>query len=72
VHRSAPHPDWVLQPLLDLGLGTDRIRTLVYRLSFEVVARDGRPTVAELRTVVADQPPAVQRAWTEVVGRLIA
>ncbi|MGY1594191.1 hypothetical protein ACI79D_19605 [Geodermatophilus sp. SYSU D00708] len=68
----APHPDWVLQPLLDLGLGVERIRTLVYRLSFEVVVRDGHPSVAHLRAVVADEPPAVRRAWTEVIGRLIA
>jgi hypothetical protein len=72
VDSPAPHPDWVLQPLLDLDLGVERIRTLLYRLSFEVVVRDGYPSVADLTTVVADQPPAVRRAWTEVIGRLIA
>ncbi|MGY1644381.1 hypothetical protein ACI782_25020 [Geodermatophilus sp. SYSU D00703] len=66
-----PHPDWVLQPLLDLDLEVERIRTLVYRLSFQVIVREGRPTVADLSTVVADQPPAVKQAWTEVIGRLI-
>jgi hypothetical protein len=71
VDSLPPNPDWVLQPLLDLDLGVERIRTLVYRLSFEVVVHEGRPTVADLRTVVADQPPAVKQAWTEVIGRLI-
>ncbi|MGY1692293.1 hypothetical protein [Geodermatophilus sp. SYSU D01105] len=68
---QAPHPDWVLQPLLDAGLATERIRTLVDRLGFEVITREGSPTEADLRTVVADQPPAVRSAWVEVLSRLI-
>jgi len=63
---------WVIRPLIDAGLHLDRIRDLLFRLGFEAVVSEGRTTVACVRHVVRDQPDAVQTAWTEVIGRMIA
>jgi hypothetical protein len=63
---------WVIRPLIDAGLGLDRIRDLLFRLGFEAVVSEGRKTVTCVRNVVRDQPDAVQTAWTEVIGRMIA
>jgi hypothetical protein len=63
--------DWLIQPLVEAGLGTEQIRTLVYRLGFEAVVSAGAPSVDRIRAVVADQPAPVRAAWTEVVARMI-
>lgn len=69
--QQALSAEWLLQPLIDAGADGEQIETLVVRLGFAVLVRDGSPSVTELRTVVADTPPAVQAAWTEVISRLI-
>jgi hypothetical protein len=63
--------DWLIEPLVEAGLGTEQIRTLVYRLGFEAVVHQGAPPVDRIRAVVADQPALVRAAWTEVVARMI-
>jgi hypothetical protein len=63
---------WVIRPLIEAGLGLDRIRDLLFRLGFEAVVSEGGTTVASVRNVVRDQPDEVQTAWTEVIGRMIA
>lgn len=54
---------WLVEPLLDAGMPLEEIRTLVVRLACE----DGG-----VLSLVADQPPRVQAAWHETIGRMIA
>ncbi len=62
---------WILQPLVDAGLPSSTITDLLFRLGFEAVT-GARDLDDGVRAVVADQPPAVQAAWVEVVSRMIA
>ncbi|TFV63738.1 UNVERIFIED_ORG: hypothetical protein E4P37_14310 [Bacillus sp. AZ43] len=64
--------EWVIRPLLDAGLGLDRIRDLLFRLGFEAIVSEGRGTAAQVSTLVRDQPVAVRAAWPEVIDRMIA
>ena len=63
---------WVIRPLVDAGLGMDRIRDLLFRLSFEEIVSEGQGTAASVTTLVDDQPPEIRCAWTEVIGRMIS
>ena len=62
----------MIRPLIDAGLGLDRIRELLFRLGFEAIVSENRGTVAIVQTLVSDQPARVQIAWTEVIGRMIS
>ena len=53
----------LVEPLLDAGMALEEIRTLVVRLACE---DDG------VLSLVTDQPPRVQAAWHETIGRMIA
>ena len=64
--------DWLARPLLDAGLGHDRVRGLFFQLCFEAITSDGEGNVANVVGVVRDEPAAVQAAWDDVVGRMIA
>ncbi|TQN44170.1 hypothetical protein FHU33_3663 [Blastococcus colisei] len=64
--------EWVVRPLIDAGLGLDRIRDLVFRLGFEAIVSEGRGTVAQVTTMVSDEPAHVRAAWHEVIDRMIA
>ena len=70
--RTPQQEHWILQPLIDAGLELDQIRTLVFRLAFEGIVTEGRGTLAAVRGLVAGEPPAVQAAWAETIGRMIA
>ena len=63
---------WVISPLVDAGLGVDRIRDLLFRLGFEAIVGEGTATLTSLTDVVRDQPDDVRVAWTEVIGLMIA
>ncbi len=67
-----PQQEWVIRPLLDAGLGLDRISDLLFRLGFEAIVSQGQGTAAEAWTLVSSEPPHVQAAWHEVVGRLLS
>ena len=54
---------WLIQPLLEAGMGLEEIRTLVVRLACE---DDG------VLRLVGDQPAVVQAAWHETISRMIA
>ena len=54
---------WLIQPLVEAGMGLEEIRALVVRLACE---DDG------VLSLVRDQPARVQAAWHETVGRMIA
>jgi hypothetical protein len=62
---------WVVEPLLDAGLGLEQIRSLVFRLAFDAMVGGVSGAATILRNVVADQPAPVQRAWAEAISRLI-
>jgi hypothetical protein len=62
---------WVIRPLVDAGLGMDRIRDLLFRLSFEEIVSEGQNTMACVTTVVSDQPVEIRAAWAEVIGRML-
>jgi hypothetical protein len=62
---------WVIRPLVDAGLGLDRIKDLLFRLGFEAIVSEGRSTAASIADVVSDQPSEVQAAWAEVIGRML-
>ena len=53
---------WLVEPLLGTGMPLEEIRTLVVRLACE----DGG-----VLSLVADQPPQVQAAWHETIGRML-
>jgi hypothetical protein len=63
---------WVICPLVEAGLGLEQIRDLLFRLSFEAVISEGRPSLSSLTDMVGDQPAEVRSAWSEVIGRMIA
>ena len=63
---------WVIRPLIDAGLGLDRIRDLLFRLGFEAILSEGQGTVASVTDLVSDRPADVQAAWSEVIGRMIS
>jgi len=71
VEERSAGSHWLIEPLVEAGLGSEQIRTLVYRLGFEAVVHQGAPPVDRIRAVVADQPAPVRAAWTEVVTRMI-
>ena len=54
---------WLIQPLLEAGMGLEEIRALVVRLACE---EDG------VLRLVCDQPARVQAAWHETIGRMLA
>jgi hypothetical protein len=64
--------EWVIRPLIDAGLGLDRIRELLFRLGFEAIVSEGRSTAAHVSTMVSSEPPHVQAAWHEVIGRMLS
>jgi hypothetical protein len=68
-----PQPHWLIQPLIEAGLDLEEIRTLVFRLGFDVlVGRDGTAGLAGVVTdPVTDRPPEVQAAWAEMIGRML-
>jgi hypothetical protein len=66
---SAPEQQiWMIEPLIDAGLGLDEIRELVCRLAFETLLSVGPAALIDL---VEDQPPEVQAAWWQAIGRMI-
>ncbi len=72
---GSPSPEqheWVIRPLIEAGLGLDRIRDLLFRLGFEAIVSEGRGTATQVTTMVIDQPVHVQAAWTEVIDRMIS
>ena len=60
--------EWLVRPLMDAGLGIDRIRELLFRLGFEAIVSEG--PVVQVSTLVDDQPAPVRAAWTEVIHRM--
>lgn len=71
VPSSPEELSWVIQPLVDAGLGPEQIRVLLFRLAFDAIVTEGRGTEASAQAVVSDQPAAVRAAWTETVGRML-
>ncbi|HEY0127454.1 MAG TPA: hypothetical protein VGB58_09995 [Blastococcus sp.] len=67
-----PQHEWVIRPLLDAGLGVDRIKDLLFRLGFESIVSEGRGTAIHVSAIVDSEPPHVQAAWHEVIGRMIS
>jgi hypothetical protein len=68
---SPRHQRWLVQPLIDAGLPLDQIGTLVVRLAFAGIVTEGGGTLAAVRDLVADRPPAVQAAWHQTIGRML-
>lgn len=69
---SVQQHEWVIRPLIDAGLGLDRIRDLLFRLGFAAIVSEGRGTAAEVVTMVDGEPPHVRAAWHEVIDRMIS
>jgi hypothetical protein len=64
--------EWLIQPLVDAGLAREEICALVFRLAFEGIVTEGRGTSTAVQGLVAGHPVAVQAAWVQTIGRLIA
>ena len=62
---------WVVQPLLDVGVALDQVRALVFHLAFADIVTQGRGTLASVHELVADRPPEVRAAWRQTVARLV-
>jgi hypothetical protein len=72
VGSLSPHQhEWVIRPLIDAGLGLDRIKDLLFRLGFESIVSEGRGTAIQVSTMVESEP-RVQAAWHEVIDRMIS
>jgi hypothetical protein len=73
VGSLSPHQhEWVIRPLIDAGLGLDRIKDLLFRLGFESIVSEGRGTAIHVSTMVESEPPHVRAAWHEVIDRMIS
>lgn len=68
---SREHQYWLIEPLLDVGLDLEAIRSLVFRLGFEAVVCAERGTSGGIHRLVGDQPVEVQVAWAQMVDRLV-
>ena len=68
---SRAEQQWVVQPLIDVGVDVDEIGHLLFRLAFEAVVSEGRDTLAGAVGLVADRSAEVRAAWAEVIGRLL-
>jgi hypothetical protein len=68
---SSEEQDWVLQPLIDAGLGPDEICTLLFRLAFEAIVGKEGGGVADISGPVADRPWPVRAAWSHSLGRML-
>jgi hypothetical protein len=69
--RAPEQQYWIIQPLLDAGLGLDEIRTLVFDLGFQAIVSADGGTVADVLEVVRDRPVAVRLAWQAMIGRML-
>lgn len=69
---SPQQHEWVIRPLIDAGLGLDRIKDLLFRLGFESIVSEGRGTAIEVSSMVDAEPPHVRAAWHEVIGRMLS
>ena len=67
--ESREHQCWLIEPLLEAGLGLEEIRGLVFRLAFEAVVGVDDPSGAQ--RLVDDQPLHVQAAWARTIDRMI-
>lgn len=63
---------WVIQPLLDAGLGLEEIRTLVFDLGFQAIVTEGHGTADVVQHLVSDRPTPVRAAWAQTIGRMLA
>ena len=71
VERFSPHQQWVIRPLIDAGLGLEEIQTLIFHLAFDAIISEDCPPGADVTSLVANQPVAVQTAWLTVIGRML-
>ena len=62
---------WVVQPLLDVGLDQDQIRDMVFRLAFQDLVSEGRDTLRWVTELVVDQPAEVRTAWAQTIARML-
>lgn len=69
--RAPEQQYWVIRPLLDVGLGLDEIRTLVFDLGFAAIVSGDRGGVADVLGVVRDRPVEVRKAWQTMIGRML-
>jgi hypothetical protein len=68
---SREQQQWLIEPLLDVGLDLEEIRSLVFRLGFEAIVCAERGASAGVHQLVGDQPLHVQAAWARMVDRMV-
>jgi hypothetical protein len=69
--RAPEQQYWVIEPLIEAGLGLDEIRTLLFDLGFQAIVSEGSGTAADVLAVVRDQPAGVRSAWQVMIGRML-
>jgi hypothetical protein len=62
---------WIIQPLLEAGLGPEEVQKLLLRVSFACLVTAGRCDVSDATTFLGSQPAVVQAAWVETVDRML-
>jgi hypothetical protein len=62
---------WVIAPLVDVGLDLDRIRDLVFRVSFDAIVDGGCGNPQRLTEMVRDEPDEIRAAWASTLWRLL-
>lgn len=63
---------WLIEPLLDVGLDLDEIRSLVFLLAFEGIVCADEGGATSVQQLVGDRPPEVQAAWARMIDRMLA
>jgi hypothetical protein len=65
-------PRWIIQPLLNAGLGLDDVRDYMFRLSFECIVTSDQHTVSDVDAFVGQQRAEIRAAWIETIDRMLA
>ena len=70
--ETPPDHQWVVQPLLDVGLPPSAIESLLVRLAFEAVVDEGGQVLGRAWGPVDGWPPEVRAAWTGTLARMLS
>ena len=62
---------WLIEPLLDVGLDLDEIKSLVFRLAFEGIVCADESGATSVEQLVGDRPPEVRAAWARMIDRML-
>lgn len=62
---------WIIQPLLEVGLGLDEVCELLFLVSFRSMANPERCDVLDATEFLGHRSASVRAAWIETVDRML-